>query len=144
MIFTLTNTACVWNANPTDCMVCTIINTLYLCCLVVKRLSSSQERGRGEQKPFAYCQFSTSDISKSLQQPSLSVVCTKKKVEWGSGENLLELCLRGPSAVVPSVVSVIRDKLCKQRYHKKRQALLREAYVRFGFGLITALESQGT
>lgn len=53
----------------------------------------------------------------------------KKKMEWGSGENLLELCLRGPSAVAPSVVSVIRDKLCKQRYHKKRQAPFREAYV---------------
>lgn len=46
--------------------------------------------------------------------------------------------------MVPSVVSVIRDKLCKQRYHKKRQAPFREAYVRFGFGLITAVESQGT
>lgn len=85
--------------------------------------------GGSEQKQFAFCQFSTSDISKSLQQPSLSVICTKKKVEWGSGENLLELCLRGPSAVVPSVGSVIRDKLCKQRYHKKRQARFREAYL---------------
>lgn len=52
----------------------------------------------------------------------------KKKKKEGSGENLLELCLRGPSAVVPSVVSEIRDKLCKQRYHKKRQAPFREGH----------------
>lgn len=44
----------------------------------------------------------------------------QNKMVWGSGGKLLGFCPRGPSAVVPSVVGEIRDKLCKQRYHKKR------------------------
>lgn len=125
-------------------MVCTIINTLCLCCLVVKRLSSSRgARGGGNKSSLRFVNFQL-QISVNHCSSLPYQLFAQKKVEWGSGENLLELCLRGPSAVVPSVVSVIRDKLCKQRYHKKRQAPFGEAYVRFGFGLITALESPGT